>query len=605
MAIVRPLAEAHPASPAQSFRLNRKRRPMPLRVLLIEDSSVTAKIVRSYVEVVSPESSTEWATTLAEGEARLREDEFDLVITDLNLPDSGALATLDRVIAATDRLVVVLTSVDEPAMENEVIARGVYDFLPKSSLSRRTLGHVLRLATIQAETLRSLQRTVAERDAQSRQLDYLTQHDRLTGLANRSLFCTRVGDAIDGAQRQGEKLALGLLDVERFRAVNEVGGVAAGDALLRELAGRLARAIGVAAAARVGPDRFAFLIQPVRGISEAERIARQVVRDCFVEPFGALAGAIEATARIGVARYPADAPQAEALLARAEDALRQAKSAGETLTFYAPEMTRWTRETVTLESRLRRALEREEFELHYQPKVSARSGAIVGLEGLLRWRAPGEGPVSPARFIPLMEETGMILEAGDWVLRRAIADHGRWGQLGLPVPRVAVNVSALQLRRPEFVARVLGALQGARCEGAAAPALDLEITESCAMQGIEANIEKLRELSGLGLQFAIDDFGTGYSSLAYLARLPVHQLKIDRAFVSAMLGDEGTQVVVKTIIGLGRALGVGVVAEGVETPAQASHLRELGCDELQGYLFGRPMSFSDVARLLDQHRPAR
>ena len=269
---------------------------------------------------------------------------------------------------------------------------------------------------------------------------------------------------------------------------------------------------------------------------------------------------------------------------------------GEHYVFYTQAMTERTVETLTLENKLRRALEKEEFVLHYQPKVDLVTRKIAGMEALIRWQSAELGLVPPLKFIPLMEETGLILEVGAWALARATKDHSRWLAMGLPELRVAVNVSAIQLRRKDFVGTVEAAIRG----GAKPTGIDLEITESLIMEDVAGTIRKLKELRALGMSVAIDDFGTGYSSLAYLAKLPVQTLKIDRSFIISMLTDPDTMTLVQTIISLAHSLRLTVVAEGVELEEQAKVLQLLRCDEMQGYLFSKPLPFDALTELLRQ-----
>ena len=586
------MVPASPPNPAASG-LQRGAARAPVRILLIEDMAVTAKVVKGYLAAISPAAQVEWAATLAEALAQLARGAFDLVLADLNLPDSAGFDTLDRLLAATDRLVVVLTSEEEAVFHEAAIERGAYDFLHKSRLSRATLGQIVRLATLQAATFRTLRQNIAELELRQRQLDNLALYDTLTGVANRSLLLERVNQSIRAAAQAGAKFPLVLADIERFRTVNESLGREAGDALIKQAAARLARAAGRNEVGRTGPDQFAVVLAPVKGRSEAGRRVQALVLGCFAEPFAVNGEELGASARAGIALYPNDGADAETLLKHAEAALRNGKDSGERVVFYAPSLKTRTAETLTLENKLRQALRNEEFVLHYQPKVDTESRRIAGVEALIRWRSPELGLVPPMHFIPLMEETGMILEAGAWALRQAAADRGRWSVLGLPAPRVAVNVSPIQLRRKDFVATLAEAVGGA-----AHPGIDLEVTESLMMQDIEGNIRKLREVRELGMSVAIDDFGTGYSSLAYLTKLPVESLKIDRSFVASMLTDAATMTLVQMIISLARSLNLKVVAEGVESEDHAKMLRLLRCDELQGFLFSRPLPFEEMSALL-------
>ncbi len=295
---------------------------------------------------------------------------------------------------------------------------------------------------------------------------------------------------------------------------------------------------------------------------------------------------------MGLALFPEHGREADTLFARAESALKKAKATGERHLLYRPEMSERVAERLALENRLRRALEREEFVLHYQPMVDLDSREVVGVEALIRWRGADGALVPPMHFIPLLEETGLIVEVGGWVLRRAMLDRELWRAEGVRVPRIAVNVSSIQLRQRNFVELV----QAASSDGLGA--IDLEITESHIMEDIEANIDKLRRLAALGVGIGIDDFGTGYSSLAYLAKLPVQTLKIDRAFISRMLEDEEAMALVHMIIALARALKLTVVAEGVESELQADVLATLRCDQMQGYFFSPPRPREEITPLL-------
>jgi len=424
--------------------------------------------------------------------------------------------------------------------------------------------------------------------------DYLAYYDPLTGLANRTLFRERLSQFMLAGKSAQEEMALVLLDVERLSAVNDSLGRQAGDALLKLLADRLAQLAGAGTCARVGGDVFAIVLKGASDRSGFEHARAGLWRGIFGTPFQTGGAEVRITARAGIAVFPADAADAEALLSCAEIALRRAKETGEIGVFHAPELAARSAEKRTLESRLRQALARQEFVLHYQPKLELQSRRILGVEALLRWQSPDLGLVAPGRFIPLLEETGLILDVGAWVLSRAVLDHRRWIEHGIAAPRVAVNLSPVQLRKRDFVDIVIAALAG----GAVPPGIDLEITETLLMEGVDENTRKLKQLREHGVMFAIDDFGTGYSSLSYLAKLPVQALKIDRSFVLAMSDDPDTMTLVQTIISLAHSLNLRVIAEGVESEEQAKLLRLLRCDEIQGYLFSHPLPFEQMTALL-------
>jgi len=297
---------------------------------------------------------------------------------------------------------------------------------------------------------------------------------------------------------------------------------------------------------------------------------------------------------VGIAIYPVDGSSADVLLTHAEAAVGRARASGEKYLFYTEEMTLRIAEQLALESRLRNAIECGEFLLYYQPKVDVLTRRIVALEALIRWQCPGVGLVSPEKFIPTLEATGMIIEVGAWALQRAAHDHRQWRAGGLPAPRIAVNVSVQQLHSKDFVDVVRHAV----CRDNDPPGIDLEITESLLMEDIHGGIDKLVAIRKLGVGIAIDDFGMGHSSLAYLVKLPVQTLKIDKSFVAAMVNDGDTRTLVATIIALAHALRLTVVAEGVESEQQAEALRDLGCDEMQGYMIAGPMSHDQMTQLL-------
>jgi diguanylate cyclase (GGDEF)-like protein/PAS domain S-box-containing protein len=427
------------------------------------------------------------------------------------------------------------------------------------------------------------------------QLTYVSYYDTLTGLPNRQLFFDRLAQAMHVARAERRELAVMIIDLQRFKRVNDTLGRYAGDQVLKELATRLQRTIGQSATpARIGGDRFAVVVTNHPGPAMARWIDEWIV-DSFAEPLVIDDIELRTTVKIGIALYPADAETAETLFINAEAALKRAKDAADPYLFYSPEINAMVAQRLLLESRLRRAVAQRQFVLHYQTKVDLATRSIRGLEALIRWHDPEHGLVSPIDFVPLLEESGLIVEVGRWVIEQAVADTQSWRDLKLEVPRVAVNVSEVQLRQPNFVATMLTAL-GPQDERAAG--IDLEITETMLAQNTGANMQKLLQLRAAGVHVFMDDFGTGYSGLSQIAHLPLDAVKIDRAFVAGMTASAEHMAIVSTIINLAKALGIFVVAEGVETEEQAALLHQLGCDEAQGYLFSRPMPAEDIAKLL-------
>ncbi|MBU1353997.1 MAG: EAL domain-containing protein [Gammaproteobacteria bacterium] len=418
-------------------------------------------------------------------------------------------------------------------------------------------------------------------------LSYLAYYDEITGLPNRTLFLERCSQHLRPREGNRPVLGIALMDISRFRIVNDTLGRQMGDELLKQVAQRLQRAAGDAFdVARIGINSFGIAVPDPRDAGAVAWAVDHLMRACFDAPFALGDTELRMAAKGGVALYPMDGMDAEALLRNAEAATDNAKASADRLLFYTSEMNTRVAEALSLEGRLREALEQGQFVLHYQPKQHLASGAVAGAEALIRWNDPLRGLVPPGEFIPILEETGLIYDVGRWALRQALADNQRWRQAGLLAVRVAVNVSSLQLRHRGFIAEVRDAIAS---DPYAASGLELEITESMLMDDVEQSTVSLHALRDMGITVAIDDFGTGFSSLSYLAKLPVDTLKIDRSFITGLsLGPQGLALV-STIINLGHSLGLKVVAEGVETEDQSRMLALLGCDEIQGYLLSRPV----------------
>ncbi len=429
------------------------------------------------------------------------------------------------------------------------------------------------------------------------QINYLAYFDALTGLPNRTLFQDRVGQlTLTEYAAARSMIAVVLLDIERFRHINDSFGRASGDDLLRVIGRRLRECLPDAGyLARIAADTFAFIVRGARSETDVVHLLEGEVRLALAEPIQIRDKTVRLSARAGIAMFPSDGIDGDSLLRNAEAALKDAKMAKARLLFYTAEMNARTTEKISLENRLRHALEEQQFVLHYQPKVDLQSGQIVGMEALIRWDEPGVGLVSPLNFIHVLEDTGMIVEVGLWVVAQAHAQYQAWQAAGLVVPRIAVNVSQLQIRQKDFVTKILQVLgQGSTS------ALELEITESLFMDDNQPNVSraKLAALRESGMTVAIDDFGTGYSSLSYLARLPIDTLKIDQSFITGMTSSHENMAIVSTIISLAHALKLQVVAEGVETIDQREQLKQLGCDQMQGFLFGAGLPAAEMAALL-------
>jgi PAS domain S-box-containing protein/diguanylate cyclase (GGDEF)-like protein len=419
-------------------------------------------------------------------------------------------------------------------------------------------------------------------------LNFLAYYDELTGLANRSLFLERVAQYLRSANSGGHKLALLMIDLERFKNINDSLGRPVGDTLLKQVAQWLAQHLGGEnLVARLEADHFAVVMPEIRNEADLSRLFDQTSEAFLGHTFRLNdIHELRVAVKAGIAIYPDDGSDVDVLYRNAEAALKMAKKSGSRYLFHTQKMTEAVAEKLVLENQLRQAIDKHEFVLHYQPKVNLLSGQVTGAEALIRWNKPHSGLVPPGKFIPILEETGLIYEVGRWALSQAIEDFLRWRNSGFAAVPIAVNVSPLQLRNPGFVAEIESKIA---IDPHAAAGIELEITESMIMENFELNTANLQAIRNKGVRIAIDDFGTGFSSLGYLSKLPVDTMKIDRSFVIEMTADPRGQALVSTIITLAHALKLKVVAEGVETEEQASLLRLLSCDEMQGYLFSKPL----------------
>ena len=414
----------------------------------------------------------------------------------------------------------------------------------------------------------------------------LAYHDPLTGLPNRLLLSDRLAHALAMARRRQGHVAVLYIDLDRFKNINESLGHAVGDKLLWEIAHRLNTCVREEdTVSRLSGDEFVIVVENLQGQGDAAAIANKVHK-AFEQPIQVDGRMLHASASIGIAVYPNDGDSAEVLMQNADTAMYQAKAQGRnTYQFFAPFMNAHVRERLELENTLRQALEREEFELYYQPIIDLNSGAIVCAEALIRWRHPEHGLVSPDKFIPIAEETGIIVRIGDWVLEQACRALSAWQAQGIQPPRLSVNISPRQFRQPGLAERIRLIL--AR-QGVDAHQIDLEVTESALMDQPELAARILQELKSMGLGIVIDDFGTGYSSLAYLKTFPIDKLKIDRSFVRDLHTDNSDREITLAVIALSHNLGLKVVAEGVENPDQLAFLKRHDCDSVQGFFYSEP-----------------
>ena len=458
-------------------------------------------------------------------------------------------------------------------------------------------------------------RDITDRKLTQERLSFLANFDSLTGLPNRVLFRDRLEQAMARARRSGEPMALMFLDLDHFKVINDSLGHEVGDQLLRHVAELLkgclrsvdsvARAKGgeTFTVSRLGGDEFTVIAEHLGSAEDAAHIARRIL-DALEAPIQMFEHELHVSASIGISMYPSDcidnASDQDSLVRHADMAMYRAKAMGRgTFSFFSAELSAEVAARLVLESQLRRALERQEFVLHYQPKASLETGRITGVEALIRWHAPGRGLVPPDRFIRVLEDSGLILPVGAWAIRTACAEMAIWDRAGLPPISLAVNLSARQFRQPYLARFIEDALREA---GIHPQRLEVELTESLLMEDNEATRGVLAALAAMGVRVAMDDFGTGHSSLSYLKRFDIDTLKIDRSFVSELPHDPEDKAIATAIVAMGHSLHMKVVAEGVETPAQAACLRELGCDEMQGYLLSRPLHPAALLAWMAQRR---
>jgi diguanylate cyclase (GGDEF)-like protein len=561
-------------------------------VLLIEDNPGDARLIR---EMLAEEPEAPFllhcAERLSNGLEWLSRDEPALVLLDLSLPDSFGLDTFARVYAHSPGVpIIVLTGNDDRTIALSAVKGGAQDYLVKSRLDRELL-------------LRSMQYSI-ERKRYQVQLEHQANYDALTGLPNRSLLHDRMRQAVY-AQRTPHAMAVVFIDLDHFKFVNDSLGHGTGDQLLRGMADRLRAVLREGdTVARLGGDEFVVILNDQGGEEVIFRAMQRIMGE-ISQPMMIEGKELYVTCSAGISIYPQDGSDVDTLLRNADAAMYRAKDHGRNnFQFYTAEMNERINERLSLENALRRALERHELLLHFQQKIDLRSGAICGAEALARWSHPELGMLRPERFIPLAEETGLIVQIGEWVLRETCRQVRAWLDKGLRPGLVSVNLSARQFRQENLVRMVSRILEET---GIDPRSLEIELTESMVMHNVATAIATLHGLKSLGVSLSVDDFGTGYSSLAYLKDLPIDTLKIDRSFVREIRAGEAPEgdgkrshegVIAQAIIQLGHALNLKVIAEGVETEPQLQFLSRHGCDEVQGFFFGEPLPPEGFDKLL-------
>ncbi len=542
----------------------------------IGDAVITTD-VNGIVDYLNPiaESLTGWTNTEAAGQ--FLEKVFQIVNEDTGAPAVNPIVRClreGRIVGLANHTVLIHHNGRKIAIEDSAA--------PIRDRQGKVIGGVLVF------------HDVSDKRNLMRELAHQAQHDALTGLPNRLLFNELLNQALAQARRKKSRLAVLFLDLDHFKLINDTMGHNMGDLLLNLCSERLQLALREGdTIARQGGDEFLVLLPDILQMEEAASITERIL-DIFLKPFSLDGNEVFISPSVGISLYPNDGDDLETLVKQADAAMYYAKEQGrKNYQFFTPELNFRAHERLSLENSLRKALERDEFVLYYQPQVDFDTGCIVGLEALIRWNSAERGLVSPNAFIPIAEETGLIVPIGEWVLRRACAQNVEWQRQGFKPLRIGVNISARQFQEANFIETVAQVLYETNIDP---QWLEIEITESIAMEKGETSVEMLHRLKELGVRISIDDFGTGFSSLNYLKRLPVDTLKIDQSFVRDIQVDDNGEAVITTIILLAQNLRLKVIAEGVENETQWTFLKDKRCDEMQGFFFSKPLLAEEIER---------
>lgn len=563
-------------------------------IMMVDDEPLNMEVIQIFLQDAGYRKFV-LVDKATEAMAVLRESQPDIVLLDLVMPEVSGIDILAE-IRGDESLkylpVIVLTSSTDASTKNSVLELGATDFLAKPVDA--------------SELALRLRNTLAAKAHQ----DQLTNYDALTGLSNRDLFADRANIALKIAARRKEHLAVLDIKISRFKEIQDALGQQIGDLVLQQIAKRLPGCIrdsdSVTRAdfeaanedlARVGGDEFMLLLPEIRRTEDAAVVAKRII-EIVSEPINADGQDVAIQACVGIAAYPNDGNQTDSLFRNAASAASYAEqSFGVKYQFYSEEFNQQSKRRLQVEGQLRRALERNEFTLFYQPKVDVQSGRIYGVEALLRWQNEKLGFVSPAEFIPIAEHAGLITGIGEWVLRQGCEQQSRWHGQGFGHINVAINISMQQFLDPALAKTIETIIVEA---GADARRLTIEVTESVLAGEVEQSIRTLNELKAMGLCLSIDDFGTGYSSLSYLKQFPIDELKIDRSFINEVESDPRDEAIVSTVIFLAHSFGLKVVAEGIEEQGQLAVLRDKDCDIYQGYHYSKPLPADELSRLLQQ-----
>lgn len=566
-----------------------------IKILLVEDDEDDYVMTRDMLsEIEGASYSLDWAPTYNAALETINRNEHDVCLFDYRLGEHNGIELLHEAVKNGCKLpIIMLTGQGDHEVDIKAMKAGAADYLIKGKIDASVLEHSIRYAI--------------ERKKAEEKILFLAYYDSLTSLPNRVLFKDRLNQTLLIAQRHQRILAILFLDLDNFKRINDTLGHPAGDELLKQVADRLSNYIRKsdsisrystdefsAVVARLGGDEFTILLTEIAQVHDTIKVAQRIL-DAIAQPFDIEGQEVFITASIGIAIYPIDGEDVDSLLKNCDTAMYHAKNEGRNnYKFYEQSLNKTALDILALENNLRKALDKQEFRVYYQPRIDIRTRNVVGFEALIRWRHSQKGIIPPSEFIPIAEETGLIIPIGEWVLNEACKQNKTWQAAGFAPVFISVNLSGKQFKQQNLIKVIDHAMSEVRLDP---KYLELEITESI-IQDTKSTAGILRELRNLGLKIAVDDFGTGYSSLSYLRRFPLDTLKIDRSFVKDIAKDPDSEAIVKAIIAMAHCLKLKVIAEGVETEEQLKFLSDEGCDEFQGYLISPPLPADEVVRFL-------
>ncbi len=553
-----------------------------ISLLLVEDNPKEALVIKNMLkEGLQNQFTLKHSRSLSDALALIQQNQFQAIILDSHLPDGKSFESIPQFLQfCPDAPILILSGVEEEDQAIQAVKSGVQDYLIKGQTSSSTLCRAIRYAM--------------ERQRATQRITQLAHYDHLTGLANRGLFYERLNCAVARCHRNDTAIALMFLDLDHFKDINDSLGHDCGDSLLKTVAARIKKCIReIDTGVRLGGDEFAVLLEQIVSIEDVASVAQRILH-LLAQPVIIKQHQLHVTGSLGITIYPWDSANPQELLSHADAAMYRAKAqGGNTHQFYTAGMKTAGLDGSTLEMELSRALAKEEFLLHYQPQMNLCTKQVIGMEALLRWHHPYQGLIGPNHFIPQAEENGMIIPIGEWVLRTASKQAKYWEKQGFPAPHVAVNLSARQIHQGNLPALMQDILKHSHLDP---ENLKLELTETFLINETEETIQTLRELKAMGIHLYIDDFGAGYASLRYLKSFPIDGIKLDQSLIQNLPHSTNDAAIVMAVISLAKALGLQVIAEGVESQEQVDFLEEHGCDAMQGYWIAPPLPANESAQ---------